>query len=118
MHWDQLKDEKELEKIKDLSSSQPVLIFKHSTRCSISSTALNRLERHWEEEEMRNVKTYYLDLLSYRSVSNKIEEIFGVTHESPQILLIRDGKCVYHVSQLSIQYDVLAKKCREGVEGE
>lgn len=113
MEWIQLKDEQELDTIKALSSSQPVLIFKHSTRCSISSTALNRLERSWNEEQMKNVKTYYLDLLSFRSVSNKIEEVFGVTHQSPQVLLIKDGKSVYDASHLSIRYDELVKKSSE-----
>lgn len=110
MNWIKLQDEAELNKIKEESSNQPVIIFKHSTRCSISSTALNRLERSWKDEEMKNVKAYYLDLIAYRSISNKIEEIFLVHHESPQILIIKDGKCIYHSSHLGINYEELQKK--------
>jgi bacillithiol system protein YtxJ len=104
MKWIILNSEKELEKIKELSNTQTVLIFKHSTRCSISSTALNRLERSWNDEEMKDTKPYHLDLINYRSVSNKIEEDFNVPHESPQVLLIKNGKCIYNASHLSISY--------------
>jgi bacillithiol system protein YtxJ len=110
MNWIKLQDEVELNKIKEESANQPVIIFKHSTRCSISSTALNRLERAWKDEEMKNVKAYYLDLITYRSVSNKIEEVFNVQHQSPQVLIIKDGKCIYHNSHLGINYDELQKK--------
>src|SRR6478735_1638212 len=65
MNWIKLEDEQELENIKALSSSQAILIFKHSTRCSISSTAINRLERSWKDEEMKDIKIYYLDLITY-----------------------------------------------------
>lgn len=109
MNWNNLQEEQELEKIKEISASQPVLIFKHSTRCSISATALNRLERSWKEADMKNVRPYLLDLISYRSISNKIADTFQVQHESPQVLVIRDGKCTYHASHLGIQYDELVK---------
>ena len=96
--WIDLREQAQIETIREESKKQPVLIFKHSTRCSISRTALDRLERHWKPE----IKTYFLDLLSYRSISNQIADYFGVEHESPQVLVLKDGKPVYVRSHLSI----------------
>ncbi len=92
MNWIELTDERQLGTIKDSSVLQPVVIFKHSTRCSISSLAKNRLEK---QKPIDNAQFYYLDLLKYRSISNKIAQDFAVAHESPQVLLIRNGECVY-----------------------
>ncbi|HEY8400304.1 MAG TPA: bacillithiol system redox-active protein YtxJ [Cytophagaceae bacterium] len=111
MEWINLSEETSIETIKKLSSEHPVLIFKHSTRCSISSAALSRLERNWDMEKMSHVKAYYLDLLSYRNISNQIAESFNVHHESPQVLLIKDGECIYHASHMGITFAELAKKC-------
>ncbi|HVD97972.1 MAG TPA: bacillithiol system redox-active protein YtxJ [Cytophagaceae bacterium] len=104
MNWQELKTETELEDIKTLSKTHPVMIFKHSTRCSISAAALDRLERNWKEAEMKNVQPYYLDLISHRPISNKIQNDFHVQHESPQVLIIRDGKCIYSASHIDINY--------------
>jgi bacillithiol system protein YtxJ len=95
MTWEQLTEEAQLEAIIKQSQKEPVVIFKHSTRCSISAMAKNRLER---VETPENVVFYYLDLIRYRSVSNKIAEMFQVWHESPQVLLIRNGECIYDES--------------------
>ena len=105
MNWLALNEEKELESIKSLSDTKPVVIFKHSTRCSISASALNRLERNWIENEMEGIKPYYLDLISYRPISAKIEAEFSVHHESPQVLIIKNGKCIYHASHIEINYN-------------
>lgn len=112
MNWIALKEETQLENIKKESAEQPVLIFKHSTRCSISATALNRLERAWKAEDMPMVKAYYLDLLSYRAISQQIASTFSVVHESPQLLLISNGKCVYHASHLEIAYPEVKSKAQ------
>ena len=95
MNWVKLDNKNQLEEVKTLSEKQPVLIFKHSTRCSISSTSLNRLERAWKTDE---IKPYFLDLIAFRDISNQIAEEFSVEHQSPQVLLIGQGKCVYHTS--------------------
>jgi bacillithiol system protein YtxJ len=107
MTWNQLQDKELLDKIIEESQENPVVIFKHSTSCSISAMALNRLERSWEDSEMSNVKAYFLDLIAYRDVSNAIVEIFGVMHQSPQILLIKNGECVYDDSHMGISYQNL-----------
>jgi bacillithiol system protein YtxJ len=117
MDWIQLTKEQDLNTIKDISNSQAVLIFKHSTRCSISSTALNRLERSWKEEEVKNIKPYFLDLLNFRAISNHITDEFKITHESPQILLIRNGQCIYSASHLSINYQDILKQAETSVAG-
>ncbi len=105
MKWTPLTDEQQLLQIDSESRRHPVMIFKHSTRCSISQTALNRLERQWTEER---IKPYYLDLLSYRSVSNKIAEHYNIEHESPQALLIENGKAVRVLSHFEINAEAIA----------
>jgi bacillithiol system protein YtxJ len=104
MNWIALENEAQLAAIQNESEQTLVLIFKHSTSCSISATALGRLERNWKPEEMAEVKAYYLDLLSYRDLSRQIAQRFGIVHESPQVLIISKGQCVYHASHLGISY--------------
>ena len=95
MNWINLVSEDGLTKIKELSYQQPQLIFKHSTRCSISIVAKNRLEN---TTTPTGVDFYYLDLLNYRSVSNEIANSFQVIHQSPQLLVIKNGVSCYHAS--------------------
>lgn len=102
MNWKIIHDEQQLQDIKELSNSRPQVIFKHSTRCSISSVAKSRLDRSADPE---GIDFYYLDLIRYREISNKIAQLFDVHHESPQILLIKNGECVYDESHLSISID-------------
>jgi bacillithiol system protein YtxJ len=94
MNWIDLTSESQLSDIVFVSETQPVVIFKHSTRCSISVAAKGRLERQWDFEDSE-ITAYYLDLLNYRSISNQIATDFQVHHESPQLLLIRKGECTY-----------------------
>lgn len=110
MNWTPLESEKTLTEVKELSAKQPVIVFKHSTRCPVSHMALSWFERSWNEDEMKEVTPYFLDLISFRSVSNKIAEEFNVQHESPQLLLIRNGKCTYHSSHSDISYKELKKE--------
>ncbi|MBC7450084.1 MAG: bacillithiol system redox-active protein YtxJ [Cytophagales bacterium] len=110
MNWIALTEETQLQEIIQESSTAPVMIFKHSTRCSISSTSLSRMERNWKEEEMNGIKSYYLDLIQYSPISAKIASIFSVEHESPQVLLIKNGKSVWDASHYDIQYDALKKE--------
>lgn len=66
--------------------------------------ALNRLERSWKTSEIA-ISTYLLDLISYRELSSQIEKEFGVYHESPQLILIKNGKAVYDASHMAISYN-------------
>ena len=99
MHWIHLTDEEQLRQIVTRSQTRPQVIFKHSTRCSISAVALQRLQK---VSQPADIDFYFLDLLTYRSLSNKIAEFFKVPHESPQVLLIRDSECVYEESHMGI----------------
>ena len=110
MSWKNLNNEQTLDHIKEISHQRPVVIFKHSTRCSISSAAWNRLQRTWNNDGIKETDLYYLDLISYRSISNEIEDLFGVEHQSPQILLIENGMCTYHTSHLNISFDEVKKR--------
>ena len=99
MHWIHLTDEEQLKQIISKSQIKPQVIFKHSTRCSISAVALQRLQRVTQPSD---IDFYFLDLLSFRSLSNQIVDLFNVPHESPQILVIRDGSCVFEESHMGI----------------
>ena len=110
MNWIPLTEEKQLEEIITESEKAPVMIFKHSTRCSISSASLNRMERNWNDSEMHGMKTYYLDLLQYKPISNKIANVFSVEHQSPQVLLIKNGDSVWDASHYYIQYQELKNR--------
>jgi bacillithiol system protein YtxJ len=105
MNWITIHSAADLDAVKQASHRQPVLIFKHSTRCSISATALSRLERRWNADRANGLVPYLLDLIAHRPVSNQIAQDFGVQHESPQVLLIHQGLCVYHASHLDINFD-------------
>ncbi|SFG60886.1 bacillithiol system redox-active protein YtxJ [Pontibacter chinhatensis] len=110
MNWHPLTSVEQLEEILEESKNTPVVIFKHSTSCSISSTAKSRLERQWNGAGLDHVKPYYLDLLSYRPVSNEVAELLQVQHESPQLLLVQDGVCTYDASHLGINVDGVRKQ--------
>ena len=107
MNWIQLTTEEQLENIKSKSATTPQVIFEHSTTCSISKMAFSRFER---AEAPDSIDFYYLDLLNYRSISNAIAEIFQVHHESPQVLLIKNGECVYDESHYGIMMDELLEQ--------
>lgn len=101
MKWNILQSDKQIAKIVERSKDVPCLIFKHSVTCPISSMAKSRLEMQWDITD-QNVEVYYLDLINNRSVSNLIASTFGVRHESPQALLIKDGVCTFNTSHLDI----------------
>ena len=107
MDWISLNSSAQLADIKEKSKNKAQLIFKHSTRCSISSMAKNRLERETPPE---NVDFYYLDLISFRELSTKIAEEFSVFHESPQVILIKNGECIYDESHGGIQMEEIVEQ--------
>ena len=107
INWIPLTDLGQLNEIMDLSHEQPVVIFKHSTRCSISSMALNRLE---SSTAPAGVDFYLLDLLQHRDISAAIAEKFKVHHESPQALVIINGECTYDESHMGISMDEIAEQ--------
>jgi bacillithiol system protein YtxJ len=107
MNWISLTHEDQLAELKQTSRTRPQVIFKHSTRCSLSTMAKNRLEKATPPEM---TDFYFLDLIKYRELSNRIADEFDVIHESPQVLLIRDAACIYEESHSAIQMDELAEQ--------
>lgn len=104
MNWQPITTIDQLEQIKSASFTRPQVIFKHSTTCSISRMALDRFER---ADAPENVDFHYLDLLNNRSISNAIAEFFQVHHESPQVILVKQGECIYDESHYGIMMDEL-----------
>lgn len=102
LEWLQLLTLTDLNDAIERSVERPVALFKHSTRCSISSMAKNRLERNWNFEKGQGPEMYYLDLISYREISNAIADELAVEHESPQILLLKNKEVIYHGSHSAI----------------
>ncbi len=102
MSWIQLTRSDQLDDIDRTSYDRPVLIYKHSTRCSLSNIAFQRIEGLVNE-----LPTYFLDLIKHRGLSDEIEKRYKVYHESPQLLLIRDGECVYEASHMDIHADTI-----------
>ncbi|MWB94212.1 bacillithiol system redox-active protein YtxJ [Flavobacterium sp. GA093] len=108
INWTELTDLAQLMEIEAISNEKPVVIFKHSTRCSISRMALKQFEREFDLNE--TVDAYFLDLIAHRDVSNEIANRFNVYHESPQLILIKNGKAVYDVSHSDIDAVALKEK--------
>lgn len=107
MNWIPLEN---LEQLSNIANAEGYsVIFKHSTRCSVSMMAKKRFEFDWDAIP-EGTPVYYLDLISYREVSNKIAEQFQVHHESPQMLLIKNGECIYETSHGEISAEDLAEQ--------
>jgi len=100
LNWNHLTDLGQLNEIVSLSEQKPVLIFKHSTKCIVSKMALKLFENEFDLEN--EVAIYYLDLLEYRSISNEIASRFTTEHQSPQILLIKNGVVTLKASHSDI----------------
>jgi bacillithiol system protein YtxJ len=103
--WNNLESSADWENIIRESHEKPVLVFKHSTRCSISQMALDRLNRSWKPETQSLVSAWYLDLLNFREISNRIAADTGIEHQSPQLLLLKDGRCIKAESHQAIRLE-------------
>ena len=99
--WIHIRSNEDYLEAVDSSNETDVVVFKHSTRCGISASALHELLEKWDLAESR-LKLYYLDLITYRSVSNYIEEHTSVRHQSPQIILFRSGEPIFNTSHFRI----------------
>lgn len=108
MDWKALTSAEGLDKLIDRSYEQPQVIFKHSTRCATSSMAKNRLEK---SSDSGNIEFSLLDVISQRPLSAKVAEKLDVWHESPQAILVLNGKAVYDESHISIRMDELKEQC-------
>lgn len=100
MEWIALESVDQLNEIDRISHGRSVVVFKHSTRCSVSAMALDRMERG--SEMLTGALCYFLDLLEHRDVSIAIADRYGVVHESPQVIVVRNGQAVWHESHMAI----------------
>jgi bacillithiol system protein YtxJ len=112
MKWIPLTDTAQVERAIAGSEGRTIGFFKHSTRCSISRMALRFLEEDWEENSPLVSEWYFVDLLAHRSVSNQLAESLREAHESPQLLLVRGGECIYEASHDEIRADRIAEFLR------
>ena len=101
VNWTPLTTLSQLETIKKESTNESIAIFKHSTRCGISRMVIRQFEESFTED-MSSLKVYYLDLLNYREISNEVGYTFQVLHQSPQLLIIKNGVVVAHASHYDI----------------
>ncbi|WP_296637210.1 bacillithiol system redox-active protein YtxJ [Polaribacter sp.] len=108
IQWIPLTSSSQLEEIKQFSIKASVFLFKHSTRCGISKVVIKQFENLFKEEH-QNLKVYYLDLLNYRDISNEIAETFEVTHQSPQVIVVKNGFSVFNTSHNDITLIDLAR---------
>ncbi len=99
--WNSLTTLAQLDDLVKESKQKTVAIFKHSTRCGISSMTLRRFESEFDTQ-LENVSLFYLDLLQFREVSNQIVAKFGVMHQSPQLIVIKNGLMVHNASHYDI----------------
>jgi bacillithiol system protein YtxJ len=99
--WIPLTSSAQLEEIKEQSKKGAVFMFKHSTRCGISKMVIKQFENLFLEEH-QNLKVYYLDLLNYREISAEIATKFQVTHQSPQLIIVKNEVSVHHASHSDI----------------
>ena len=113
--WRYLTDIAQLKDISADSETRPVFIFKHSTRCSVSRMVLKQFESHYDPTIRAD--GYFLDLLEHREISNEIASQYGVIHQSPQLLLIQNGKCIFTESHSDIDAADLKKKVEKGSVG-
>jgi len=100
INWSTLSDIAQLDTIINDSDSKTQVIFKHSTRCGISSSVLRKFEQQFDNKS--TVSLHFLDLLNYRSISNEIVKRFDVVHQSPQLLVLKNGVVVTHDSHYTI----------------
>jgi bacillithiol system protein YtxJ len=104
--WNRLTDINQLNELDKESYHQPIAIFKHSTRCGTSSMALRQFEKQLNTDN-NNHKIYFLDLLSFRELSNEIAIRFQVFHQSPQLIVIKNGNTIHHSSHYQIDAKIL-----------
>jgi bacillithiol system protein YtxJ len=113
MHWIHLTDEDQLQNIVVRSGEKPQVIFKYSQRCFLSDVVFKRLQKDCCPEQ---IDFYFLDIIAYRKISDKISQLFRVKHESPQILLIKDGDCVFDESHSEISMNEILEQATETIE--
>ncbi len=106
-NWKQLQSMADLDGAQELSFQKPVVLFKDSTTCGISAYAKQKLTGL---EITDRFEFFYLDLLAHRDISNEIAHRFGVIHQSPQIIVLKDSRSVFDTSHHAISSEVVLKQ--------
>jgi bacillithiol system protein YtxJ len=101
MDWTKIDSTEQLAEAIASSTEKPALFFKHSTRCSISSMALNRFEQNYSAEDSR-CNLYFIDLIAHRDISNAIADQLSVQHQSPQVILLNNHQVIHTASHSGI----------------
>ncbi len=104
MYWETLSSVDQLEKLAQENSA--FIIFKHSTRCSVSSMAKRNLTMDFASTN-NDSPIYYLDLIALREISNYISTKYNIQHESPQVLVLKGDTCLYHASHSDIELEAI-----------
>ncbi len=112
--WKELTSTDQLDEAVALSAKQPVFLFKHSTRCGISQMAKSNLEASPIDSEKGQF--FYLDLLNHRDVSGEIASRFGIAHQSPQLILLKNGKAVKDISHHAITENLLQEWMEQPID--
>ncbi len=105
--WIDLNSMEQIDEIEKVSEEKTVAILKHSTTCGISRMVLKMFESDYDLDENQPIALYFLDLRSYRDVSNEIAARFKVKHESPQLIVLKNREVVHHASHQGISADKL-----------
>jgi bacillithiol system protein YtxJ len=106
--WGRLSDTSDLKKLNEASFSKFQMIYKHSTRCATSYFALQNL-KNFPEAKLQEVDLYIVDVISQRELSNEISEHFEVRHESPQIMLLKNGQLIWNASHGDVRIEAILK---------
>ena len=106
--WKELSSIEQLEEAINNSNDFPIAIYKHSTRCGTSYLVKNRLERNWDSNQEDPI-FFYVDVIGNRSVSNQIESLLSIRHESPQLIIISNGEVIHHASHMAISSNDIQK---------
>ena len=112
---DELTSVDELESVLADSSSKAQLIFKHSLTCPISSRAYEEFKRHLKASASPGVDYRLIIVQNARNVSNVTAERLDVRHESPQAILVRGGRAVWHASHFDITSSSLEEAIRNNI---
>lgn len=101
-NWIPLLELKQLNEFVNTSTSKTIVVFKHSTRCGVSRSVIKQFEKQSQNLEIKSIDFYFLDLITFREISNTIAQKFEVTHQSPQLIVLKNKKVVAHASHHSI----------------
>ncbi len=104
--WQTVETPQDIQTIIDRSHQHPCIIYKHSPRCGISHSVKERFEKNWKAAESE-AELYYVDVVGQRAISDQIAQTFDVTHQSPQALVLNDGKVIFDTSHRAITAEAL-----------